>query len=1589
MAREALVVGINQYPFLKDTPTSKAKHLTTPASDAEAIAQLLETYGDFRVRRLPASVIDGKFQIDPNKTVTAKELEEEIAHLFLPNSDKTPQTALLLFAGHGLRKSIGSITQGFLATGDASPSKNLWGMSLRDLRDILQVSPVKQQIIWLDCCFSGDLLNFRETDLGGQDSGCDRFLIAASRDYEVAYGQLDGKYGVLAGALLQELDPYRVSHDEWLTNFKLADLVDTDLKKYYASAKIPQSHQISNHGEPIKLIQGRNKPQSNSQNSKAEKFFQVSDEPWETVKQFVPPSFELLDRKFFETQGQRGESRILKLRAATWSLIIQGNYIQRDQQDELQKIAEGLQSFNGISLLLIRGEPGAGKTALMRWLVYELFQQGKILLQKKTQNEDFSWLKKLQEFSEEIGEKHFYVIADDIFRDELMLDELGENQIQFPFTMIGTTRINEDRYESLDGLGYEIKILDVKPPSKAEKERILTKVSEEPDVKARLDALLPAEQKKLMAAPAMLVLMLQLSEGTTFAQKITEIIKKLPHTEQRPIYQIFGVICSFYQYGIIVPREVIPLCLPQFSLGAIQDIVDSIEGTELAGLVNTVPQVSSQGLGTIHELIAKTAIEQNYRPSFEDNPPYSRRSLERYMIAVLLSTDIKKAIVRSWIYHTLNRLATVEEAELVRLVLNDYPNQIHFLQSKCEINEWFLWIKIYNLVGLPSECERCVNKILLIEPQILSEWTDLLPLIGKFGNKQQKQEAITKTALYLSRNLDNTSVRNKYLAFVENWGNYEQKQKAILQISIWLPNYSDDTQVRSWYLKLINSSGTLEQKRDVFAQTVNWIQEHLDNIICNKYVNLIRNTDNSHVFSQFLKLLTELGTLEQKREAINQTAVWLKAHPQNRMVRLQYLDLVEKQGTQYQQQKAIDYTAAWLQEHPDSRYNRHRYLMLVEKIGTIEQQQRAIDDTAIWLQKHPHRRLVRSQYFVLLNKQGTCQQQQEAIQQTAAWLQDHPDSRSLRRWYLMLVERIGTIEQQQEAIQKTAGWLQDYPEDWSVRSQYLGLLNKQGTCQQQQEAIEKLASLLTELRSDAPYILAQYITLILRHGNPQQQQEAIERTINWLQVYPEHSDDLYIRAQYLKLILRQGTSQQRREAIEQAATWLQEHSEDEEQYIRNHYLSLVWQEGNSQQKQQAITQTVEWLQAHLERWKNPHTIAPLLVLLVQQGTPQQQNEAIEIILNRLQTYLDNWADLYVSQYLQLIKKQGTREQQQVTIEQVACWLQIHSAHPNHSGICSQYLDLVKSNGTQKQQEQAVNQTNTWLQIHENLDNQHRLTQILKGLGWLLQRMNRLSEAEKVFLRCQTICEELDDQDSLGRTLHGLGKVLGLQQKWYEAEKVLRLSYNLSLQLKDLWGQAMILNSVGQVLQKQGGDDKFGLAIAHFHQSIKVSKLLDNSEEHLAKVYTAMGKAYLEHGDTEQAVIELTKGFEIDINLKNIQGLKIVSHHLIDALIQMGRRNEALTYCQLTLAIAPNHKILLQLCERLSTPPKHGTIKKILHHPKGYLYGFITADDGSADIYFRQEAMACEVLAKLTIGTCVEVDVIIVANRLSAKKIRVV
>lgn len=224
MSRDSLVVGINTYEY------TRLGNLKAPAEDAEAIAQILRKFGDFHVRRLP-EVVDKEnnaTRVGRKTKVMLTQLEEALVQLFKPTGHNIPDTALFYFSGHGLRKDRG-IQEGFLATSDINPDLNNWGLRLKWLRELLQESPVRQQIVLLDCCYSGELLNFDEADPGDRGKGRERCFIAASREYELAYEETTGNHGVLTKALLQGLDPTR-QLDGVVSNFTLVEFINQTLK---------------------------------------------------------------------------------------------------------------------------------------------------------------------------------------------------------------------------------------------------------------------------------------------------------------------------------------------------------------------------------------------------------------------------------------------------------------------------------------------------------------------------------------------------------------------------------------------------------------------------------------------------------------------------------------------------------------------------------------------------------------------------------------------------------------------------------------------------------------------------------------------------------------------------------------------------------------------------------------------------------------------------------------------------------------------------------------------------------------------------------------------------------------------------------------------------------------------------------------------------------------------------------------------------------------------------------------------------------------------------------------------------------------
>ncbi|NEO99822.1 MAG: hypothetical protein F6K58_14315, partial [Symploca sp. SIO2E9] len=195
---EALIVGIERYP----APTT-FNDLTVAVKDGENVAQRLEQYGyeTFRIQHLPRRFSQKRAgRTNGTELVRLEELTEAIAFLFNPPyPNQPPETALFFFSGHGYRTEVDGKEEVFLVTSDAFPQGGIYGYPLRELGRQIEISPVKQVVVWLDCCYSGELLRFIPTD----KVYC---LMSATRSYEAGV-EIKHQQGLFTKELLAGLNP--------------------------------------------------------------------------------------------------------------------------------------------------------------------------------------------------------------------------------------------------------------------------------------------------------------------------------------------------------------------------------------------------------------------------------------------------------------------------------------------------------------------------------------------------------------------------------------------------------------------------------------------------------------------------------------------------------------------------------------------------------------------------------------------------------------------------------------------------------------------------------------------------------------------------------------------------------------------------------------------------------------------------------------------------------------------------------------------------------------------------------------------------------------------------------------------------------------------------------------------------------------------------------------------------------------------------------------------------------------------------------------------------------------------------------------
>ncbi|MEO1401685.1 MAG: caspase family protein, partial [Cyanobacteria bacterium J06635_1] len=191
MKRYALIVGIGEYKHLTN--------LSKPASDAQAVHDLLKAEGDFQDIQLL------------NKQVTEDKLKAALKTLLLQRAENND--LLLYFTGHGFSEGDEIEQKGVLATYDCqvtfkngAPATSQNGIPFSWLNGLIKKASLSSLVMFLDCCQSEFFIEntLLENSLGDlAKKNC--FVAAACRTFEKAYALKSAKHSFFTGALLEAL----------------------------------------------------------------------------------------------------------------------------------------------------------------------------------------------------------------------------------------------------------------------------------------------------------------------------------------------------------------------------------------------------------------------------------------------------------------------------------------------------------------------------------------------------------------------------------------------------------------------------------------------------------------------------------------------------------------------------------------------------------------------------------------------------------------------------------------------------------------------------------------------------------------------------------------------------------------------------------------------------------------------------------------------------------------------------------------------------------------------------------------------------------------------------------------------------------------------------------------------------------------------------------------------------------------------------------------------------------------------------------------------------------------------------------------
>ncbi|MBD2676835.1 MULTISPECIES: tetratricopeptide repeat protein [Nostoc] len=229
---------------------------------------------------------------------------------------------------------------------------------------------------------------------------------------------------------------------------------------------------------------------------------------------------------------------------------------------------------------------------------------------------------------------------------------------------------------------------------------------------------------------------------------------------------------------------------------------------------------------------------------------------------------------------------------------------------------------------------------------------------------------------------------------------------------------------------------------------------------------------------------------------------------------------------------------------------------------------------------------------------------------------------------------------------------------------------------------------------------------------------------------------------------------------------------------------------------------------------------------------------------------------------------------------------------------------------QKRWDDGIANISRSVEIGKRLNNKAHLAKALTTLGGVFYQQQKYSDSENIFKESLNLEKERKNRKGEGMVLNSLAEVQIKLNNIEEGKQNFQLSLSIKEEVGDVKGKAIQLHSFGRLLLQQ---NQFNLALKYLKDSISIFEETLHDERSSAIVHTTLGKAFLKQKRLDDAIKELGRGFEIEEKIRNQRGIEIVLPVLIETLIKLGRRKDALSYCHRAIAISEVNRCFLHLC----------------------------------------------------------------------------